>query len=101
MQHDLSNRCDLSPGDLTLCERVLERLCAERGVDSNGLAAQTLASEVLVAFQHGITDEQALFAFMTARSGPVACTSAYEAMTETRRAIRSSQQLLDRLNDRR
>jgi hypothetical protein len=100
MHSETSNRGYLSPCDLKLCHRVLEKLCTEGGVDPNSLAAETLASDVLVTFQHGTKDEQALFDSMVAKTSSGAIKSASEAITDTRRVIRESRQLLDWLNNR-
>jgi len=60
----VANANFLGPEDLALCQRVLDRICAESPCD---IDSELLASNVLMAFQHGVMDEAALVAEVRAK----------------------------------
>ena len=57
----------LGPEDLALCQRVFDRICAESKTAPSDIDSELLASNVLMAFQHGVMDEAALVAEVRAK----------------------------------
>ncbi|QKC67149.1 hypothetical protein EFV37_22080 [Mesorhizobium loti] len=56
----------LGPQDLAICQRVFDKLCVSANWERTAIEGEELAFRILVAFQHGITNEEALLAEMYA-----------------------------------
>jgi len=50
----------LSPMDLVLAKRILDRICAERALEMDSREADELAASVIRELQHGPRDEERL-----------------------------------------
>lgn len=56
-----------SPSELQICQRVFDRLCAERRVERSSGDAEDLAVAVINVFNAGLADEDKLLAAVTGR----------------------------------
>ena len=56
-----------SPSELQICQRVFDRICAERKVERSSGVAEDLAASVISAFSAGLADEEKLLAAVTGR----------------------------------
>jgi hypothetical protein len=50
----------LRPSDLTMVRRVLRKICVEKAINVPSAEADTLAVNLIHAFQHGAREEQGL-----------------------------------------
>jgi hypothetical protein len=48
------------PAELAFLQRLLKNVCAEHGVAGDTAAASDLASRIIILYQQGVRDEQAL-----------------------------------------
>lgn len=67
MLNGLRQGC-LYPSELQSCQRVFDRLCQEMRLERTSDDAADLASQVLIAFQYGHSEEADLYAAVTHRS---------------------------------
>ena len=56
-----------SPSELQICQRVFDRICAERRFDRTSGDAEDLAAAVFNMFSGGLTDEEQLLAAVIGR----------------------------------
>jgi len=52
----------LGPEDPAMCQRIFDQVRADANWERSAVESEELAASVLLAFQHGFTDEAALLA---------------------------------------
>ncbi|HVW57093.1 MAG TPA: hypothetical protein VHC00_15535 [Rhizobiaceae bacterium] len=50
----------LRPADLTMVRRVLQKICVQKAIEVPSAEAETLAANLIHAFQHGAREEKGL-----------------------------------------